>query len=301
MAILPKDLNFKGVIRRGGPPFLCRCAMRCAVQRKLMRARQRLARLCALAYRATVIAPYPLARTLDIVGSVGHRFQVWGRWLAAALGGPQRLNRHRTAQRVRAGARRELLSLIQLDDAQVPPDGGWVAGADFLLLLARQVLAQKPGLVVEFGSGVSSVVIARCLQLNGHGRLLSFDHDEGFAELTRRRLQRAGLVAEVHAAPLRPGLAGYGGSWYGHGELPDAIDLLVIDGPQAWRQGQEESRGSAAPAAFARLAPGAVVLLDDAARPGEQRVAARWRAEFPDISFAAAETQKGVLIGRRAA
>lgn len=247
-----------------------------------------------------VIAPYPFARTLDLVGSVGHRFQVWGRWLTALVGGPQRFQLYRTAQRSRADARRELLSLIRLGDAQVPPDGGWVAGADFLLLLARQVLTQKPGLVVEFGSGVSSVVIAACLQLNGDGRLLSFDHDEGFAELTRRRLRRAGLAAEVQAAPLRPGLAGYGGSWYGHGELPDGIDLLVIDGPQAWRQGQEESRGSAAPAAFAKLAPGAVVLLDDAARAGEQRVAARWRAEFPEISFGAAETQKGVLIGTRA-
>lgn len=253
-----------------------------------------------LAYRAMVIAPYPLARTLDLLGSVGHRFQVWGRWLAAAVGGPERLDRHRSAQRVRAGARRELLSLIQLGDAQLPPDGGWVAGADFLLLLARQVLSQQPGLVVEFGSGVSSVVIARCLQLNGRGRLLSFDHDEGFAELTRRRLARAGVAGEVCAAPLRPGVDGYGGSWYGHGELPDGIDLLVIDGPPAWREEQAESRGSAAPAAFAKLAPGAVVLLDDAARPGEQRVTARWRIEFPAIRFEDAETQKGVLIGRQA-
>ena len=247
-----------------------------------------------------VIAPYPLARTLDVVGSIGHRFQVWGRWLSAALGGSASFRAHRDGQATRASARRELLSMIQLGDAQVPPDGGWVAGADFLLLLARQVLTQKPELVVEFGSGVSSVVIGRCLQLNGRGRLLSFDHDEGFAELTRRRIRRAGVPGEVKAAPLRPGLDGYGGSWYGHDELPDGIDLLVIDGPQAWRQGQEESRGSAAPAAFAKLAPGGVVLLDDAAREGEQRVAARWRAEFPEISFGAAETQKGVLIGRKA-
>lgn len=254
-----------------------------------------------LAYRARVIAPYPLARTLDVAGSVGHRFQVWGRWLAAAFGGSATLRAHRDGQATRAQARRELLSMIQLGDAQLPPDGGWVAGADFLLLLARQVLMQKPALVVEFGSGVSSVVVGRCLQLNGGGRLLSFDHDEGFAELTRRRMRRAGVPGEVHAAPLRPGLDGYGGSWYGHDDLPNGIDLLVIDGPQAWRQGQEESRGSAAPAAFAKLAPGGVVLLDDAARPGEQRVAARWRTDFPQMSFGAAATQKGVLIGTRAA
>ena len=247
-----------------------------------------------------MIPVYPRARALDVIGSVGHRFQVWGRWLAAAARGPVHLAGHRDAQAARASARRELLALVHLGDAQVPPDGGWVAGADFLLLLARQVLAQKPGLVVEFGSGVSSVIIARCLQLNGHGQLLSFDHDAGFAELTRRRLRRAAVVGEVRAAPLRAGHDGYGGSWYDHGELPAGIDLLVIDGPPAWREEQAESRGSAAPAAFARLAPGAIVLLDDAARPGERRVAARWRRDFPEVSFDAAETQKGVLIGSRA-
>lgn len=244
-------------------------------------------------------AHYSRARTLDVIGSIGHRFQVWGRWIGAALGGSARFAAPREGQATRAAARRELLSLVRLTDAQVPPDGGWVAGADFLLLLARQVLDQKPGLVVEFGSGVSSVIIARCLQLNGGGRLLSFDHDPGFAELTRRRIRRAGVTADVRAAPLRPGRDGDGGSWYDHDALPDCIDLLVIDGPPAWREEQAESRGSAAPAAFAKLAPGGVVLLDDAARSGERRVASRWRQEFPDIRFDDAPTQKGVLIGRR--
>jgi predicted O-methyltransferase YrrM len=244
-----------------------------------------------------VLTPFRRARTLDLLGSVGHRFQVWGRWLAAAVGGPHRLREIGAARRDRADARRELMTLTRLANTQLPPDGGWVAGADFLLLLARQVLTQRPQLVVEFGSGVSTVVIGRCLQLNGSGRLLSFDHDEGFAELTRRRLRRAGVPGEVRAAPLKPGRDGYGGSWYAHDELPDGIDLLVIDGPPAWREEQAESRGSAAPAAFGKLAPGAVVLLDDAARPGEQRIAARWRAEYPEIDFGWRETQKGTLAG----
>lgn len=269
------------------------------MQRSRPAPRRPLAAAETLAYRSAVISTYYRARALDVIGSLGHRFQVWGRWLGAATGGPARLAAQRDAQAARAAARRELLALVRLTDAQVPPDGGWVAGADFLLLLARQVLEQKPKLVVEFGSGVSSVIIARCLQLNGGGRLLSFDHDPGFAELTRRRLARAGVAGEVQAAPLRHGHDGYGGSWYGHGELPDGIELLVIDGPPAWREEQAESRGSAAPAAFAKLAPNGVVLLDDAARPGERRVAARWRREFPDIRFGDAVTQKGVLIGVR--
>lgn len=245
--------------------------------------------------------PYLRARALDVAGSVGHRFQVWGRWLGAAVRGPEAWQALRDARRERAAARRELLALTRLTDAQVPPDGGWVAGADFLLLLAREVLNRKPQLVVEFGSGVSSVIIARCLQLNGSGRFLSFDHDPGFAELTRRRLRRAGVAGQVRAAPLRPGANGYGGSWYDHGELPDRIDLLVIDGPPAWREAEAESRGSAAPAAFPKLAPGGAVLLDDAARPGERRVAERWRHDYPELRFDWIDTHKGVLVATRSA
>ncbi len=244
---------------------------------------------------------YSKARTLDVLGSIGHRFQVWGRWLAAVAGGAAPFRAHRQAQRLRSSARRELLDLTRLRDDQVPPDGGWVAAADFLLLLARQVLDQKPKLVVEFGSGVSTVIIARCLQLNGGGRLLSFDHDAGFAELTRRRLKRAGVAGEVRAAPLKPNAHGYGGSWYDHDELPEGIELLVIDGPPAWREVEAESRGGAGPAAFAKLAPGAVVLLDDADRPGERRIAERWRREFPQLRFDWATTQKGTLVACRTA
>lgn len=244
--------------------------------------------------------PFSRARILDVLGTIGHRFQLWGLWIRAAAGGPGRFKAFAEARAHLAQARRELMALTRLTNGQLPPDGGWVAGADFLLLLARQVLKQKPDLVVEFGSGVSTVVIGRCLQLNGRGRLLSFDHDEGFAELTRRRLLGAGVPGEVRAVPLVPGTDGYGGSWYAHGELPDGIDLLVIDGPPAWRQKQAESRGSAAPAAFAKLSPGGVVLLDDAARPGEQRIMARWRAEYPKISFEWLDTQKGALVGTTA-
>lgn len=192
-----------------------------------------------------------------------------------------------------------LAQMLHLDRADLPPTGGPAASSDFLLLLARTVLAERPETVVEFGSGTSSFVIARCLELNGGGSLLSFDHSSGFAELTRRELARRNLFATIKVVPLRaPSAPGHCGMWYAADDLPDQIDMIVIDGPPASLH--PETRGGAGPATFARLREGGVVFLDDARRDGERRVVAKWRKEHPEIDFTHAETVKGTVVGRKA-
>ena len=54
----------------------------------------------------------------------------------------------------------------------LPPMRGWAGSPDFLLVIANEVLARKPKLIVECSSGVSTIVIARCLELNGGGTCL---------------------------------------------------------------------------------------------------------------------------------
>src|SRR5690242_20570642 len=48
----------------------------------------------------------------------------------------------------------------------LPPTRGWAASPDFLREIAVHVLHARPGVIVECGSGVSTVVLARCLQKN---------------------------------------------------------------------------------------------------------------------------------------
>jgi predicted O-methyltransferase YrrM len=158
-----------------------------------------------------------------------------------------------------------------------------------LLAVLDDVWFRTPALVVELGSGVSTIVLARLLRELGTGRLLAVEHDDAWADRVQRQLDREGLtdVAAVVRAPLRPHQRSWNGAdWYDEAAVAAAvtaaggrIDVLLVDGPPAWRPGFEHARYPALGSLAAWLLPGATVVLDDIERAGEQAVLGRWREE----------------------
>ena len=59
--------------------------------------------------------------------------------------------------------------------AGIPYTRQWSASPDFLKLIADHALETRPAFILECGSGASSLVLARCCQLNGGGRLVSLE------------------------------------------------------------------------------------------------------------------------------
>jgi len=196
--------------------------------------------------------------------------------------------------------KRALLQRLDLPPDALPNLGSWKADTGLLSLVADHILAHKPKLVVEFGTGASTLIIARALQLAGGGTpcgaFISFEQHQEFVDATRSWLAEHGLQADLRAVPLRPS-AHWPGLWYDHGPLPDGIDLMLIDGPP-WTI-HPLTRGSAE-TLFGQIAPGGTVMLDDGARPGERIVARRWRKTWPEFRFALVKSgTKGTLVGRR--
>jgi predicted O-methyltransferase YrrM len=191
-------------------------------------------------------------------------------------------------------SRRYLCHLLAIDEKHLPPTGDWAASADFLLLVAEDMLMRKPQVIVEFGSGLTTLVVARCIELNGTGRLFSYDHDAGFTDITRARLQRLGLSAPTEVVGLAPAPAGAKGVWYDAADLPSAIDLAIVDGPPM--ENHPETRGGAGILVLPKLAPGGKLMLDDASRPGERAIAQQWQERFPAMSFLHLSNEKGALI-----
>lgn len=206
-------------------------------------------------------------------------------WLLRSLsGGPE-------------AARCELLALLDLADDALPALGSWKADAFFLRLIAEHVRDARPQSVVELGAGATSLVAARSLQLWGGGSLVSFDQHAPFVAATREWLGQLGIPADLRVAPLGPPPPGFPGAWYQLANVPERIDLLIVDGPP-WTV--HPLARSAAETLFDRIPVGGMVLLDDAARPGERLVAAQWKRRWPDFRFRHVPGgTKGTLVGMR--
>jgi hypothetical protein len=166
----------------------------------------------------------------------------------------------------------------------------WTEGAMSpagLATVATEVALAERRVVVELGSGVSTVVLARLARELG-GRVFAVEHSPGWAGWVRRALERDGLeeLATVIEAPLRPHpLSLSDAPWYDPdalGALPaEGIELLVVDGPPGYGEGMSRSRHPALPALEGRLAPGALVVLDDAEREGEREILDVWERDLP--------------------
>jgi predicted O-methyltransferase YrrM len=182
--------------------------------------------------------------------------------------------------------------------APLPPLRMWAASPDFLLVIARHVLAAKPRVIVECSSGSSTVVLAQAARINGIGHVHSLEHDPAFAAETRALLAEHGLSewATVIDAPLTPiTIDGKTFHWYDDTGLKGVgpIDMLVIDGPPL--DINALARYPAGPRLFPRLAPGGTAFLDDAARPDEIQAVARWRKAFPHLISGNPTCEKGCV------
>lgn len=182
--------------------------------------------------------------------------------------------------------------------APLPVPGGWAASTDLLGELVRAVTRRRPRLALELGSGLSTLIIATSLRNNGAGRLISIDADEDYAAETRAQLQRHGLEGwvEVRVAALKNMVfEGTDRPWYDSAVFDDLndIDLLLIDGPPTARC--RDIRYPSLPFFWNRLSGGAIVLLDDAARPAERAMSRKWQRNFPRARYDYLHFEKGAL------
>ncbi|WP_028648773.1 O-methyltransferase [Nocardiopsis sp. CNT312] len=199
-----------------------------------------------------------------------------------------------------------------LDTAPFMPSlRGWAASPDVLRTLVRHIDRLRPELVVELGSGASSVWIGYALRRAGRGRLVAIDHDAAYAELTREMVAAHGLgdVVEVRHAPLTEIEATeveIGGEtvrtadlWYDSAPLADleGIGLVFVDGPP--KPTGRLVRYPAVPVLLPRCREDAVIVLDDADRVDERAAGDRWLAEHPELRRTEEPTEKGTHVFSR--
>lgn len=150
---------------------------------------------------------------------------------------------------------------------RLPRFNGWMLPDDALDTITDLIREHRPNLIVEAGSGRSTVILADMLARIGAGRIVSLEHQPDFALATRNWLAENSLeeFAEVRYAPID-------GLWYDPAATRDLeqIDMLLVDGPPGHLS--DHARAPALPLLRGQLAPGAVVVLDDTHRQQEQEI-----------------------------
>ncbi|HMQ47806.1 MAG TPA: class I SAM-dependent methyltransferase [Saprospiraceae bacterium] len=171
-----------------------------------------------------------------------------------------------------------------------------VAGSpDFLKVLVEQVYLHQPKVIVEAGSGVSSIILSEALMaLQMNCDHYALDHLEKYADLTREKVKN--LRSQVWFTPLKSyAIMGKDWLWYDTDLLDriPSIDMLVIDGPP--ENIQPMARYPALPLLISKLSPNAVIILDDTNRPDEQQIIRRWQEEY-SLEAKFLYTEKGTCV-----
>jgi hypothetical protein len=160
---------------------------------------------------------------------------------------------------------------------------GWAADSILVHSAARLMVEARPRLVLECGSGSSTIAIAHCLRALG-GRIISLEHDPAYARRTAAMLRLYGLddLATVVTAPLvSREVNGKTACWYDATYEPflsEPIDVLLVDGPP--KATGPQARYLALPILKSRLAPECWILLDDGDRPDERAIAHAWSEDL---------------------
>ena len=197
-----------------------------------------------------------------------------------------------------------LQHLGQLNFKSPLPFGRWSVSPDLAEVLMTLMLERRPEVVLEIGSGTSTVVLAYCRKIIGDCQVISVDHEPRFAERTRSMLARHGVAEGVNVitAPLRSTEVVAGDvravfQWYDLEELLKdlpLIDLLIVDGPPG--KMQPFSRYPALPILARHLSANAVVILDDGGRGEEAEIARLWKDMNPDFDLSYVGTFDGAWI-----
>ncbi|MDX9964230.1 class I SAM-dependent methyltransferase [Desulfobacter postgatei] len=178
--------------------------------------------------------------------------------------------------------------------------GGWSVDGFMCRFLLQYLMENRPKNIVELGSGSSTILISRCLEILKEDTSfhVAIDHENRYLQQTQEQARLNGLEDRITflECPLERYEA-FDKLWYG-GVIDklkgEKIDLLIIDGPPGPLQ--SHSRYPAVPLLYELLAPHCTIVLDDAGRPDEREIVKQWVEEFPDFEMSLYPEGHGIAV-----
>ncbi|MFB8145827.1 class I SAM-dependent methyltransferase [Microbacterium sp. NPDC056003] len=186
--------------------------------------------------------------------------------------------------------------------APLPLVAGWALSPAGLLYLADSIERRQAELVVECGSGTSTLWAAMAMRHKGSGRVLALEHLDAYAEKTRAVLEAHGLSewAEVRVCPLVDVSTPRGEfRWYDFDveSLGRSIDILLVDGPPGTTG--PHARYPALPLLAPKLSEPSLIVVDDAERPDERETIGFWTEEWAGLTVTGSPGRGVVVLESR--
>lgn len=157
-----------------------------------------------------------------------------------------------------------------------------------LSALLNNICIHRRSSILEFGSGISTILMARLMKLNKiTGHIISIDENAEWQKVISSYLEEEGLidfVMFVHAPAEKnsktQNALGYNQEIVFAALNDRKFDLILIDGPSAWNQSNKMSRLTNFEFFENHLSDNFTIFLDNANRPGESALAQKIIAEF---------------------
>lgn len=152
---------------------------------------------------------------------------------------------------------------------------GWSGSENYIRGCLNEALRCE-GPILECGTGLTTLIIGAVAESRSLP-FVSLEHSAEWRDHTSAVAKSLGLAnVHIHHAPLVD-CGSY--EWYDVSRMCDrGFSLILCDGPPAQTKG---GRYGLLPAARHLMADPCTILLDDAVREDERRVAQKWRQEAP--------------------
>nr|WKN36963.1 class I SAM-dependent methyltransferase [Tunicatimonas sp. TK19036] len=176
----------------------------------------------------------------------------------------------------------------------------WSISPDFAEILMQEVINRKPKLIIDIGSGASSIVMGYCLKKIGAGKILALDHDQKFADRTSNYVRAHGLeeyVEVLHQPLVQADIDSFQGVWYDSSflnKIQQKIDFVIVDAPPGYIQ--KYSRYPALPFLYDYLSDRAAILVDDTKREDESVIVSRWKEKYKEFNSTSYDTETGAVL-----
>jgi len=160
----------------------------------------------------------------------------------------------------------------------------WMASPRFLLSLYQEIREKKPQLVLDLGSGMTTLIASYAVRDNGFGSVVAWEHDASFAEKTEELVGAHSLshLSSIEHRDLIPiNLDGKEFLWFDTRNMTQKlIDLLIVDSPPG--STGPLARFPAVPVLKEHLAKSATIFLDDINREDEAKTLQIWKELLPN-------------------